>query len=169
MYVTLKLEENWNDTLSSVEVRVAEIGNWVNSDTLKLNQSKTELIVFSWRKLIGSAFFLPKSCHCHTTNTDSILNCVDEEIFKTQFQDVVTYLVHQNVLLFDIIVSPIRHEHRQNSAARLVTWTSKREHIIPVLCQYHWLPVRYRLLYKFPLCKYKVLNGAAQTYLGGLV
>ena len=36
----------------------------------------------------------------------------------------------------------------QNSAARLLTGTSRREHITPVLKHLHWLPVRQRITFK---------------------
>ncbi|KAF7648774.1 hypothetical protein LDENG_00152180, partial [Lucifuga dentata] len=36
----------------------------------------------------------------------------------------------------------------QNSAARLLTKTKKREHITPVLATLHWLPVSYRIDFK---------------------
>ena len=36
----------------------------------------------------------------------------------------------------------------QNAAARLITRTSRREHISPVLQELHWLPVRRRVNFK---------------------
>ena len=36
----------------------------------------------------------------------------------------------------------------QNAAACLVTSTRRPDHISPVLCQLHWLPVRQRVLFK---------------------
>ena len=36
----------------------------------------------------------------------------------------------------------------QNSAARLVTGTRRREHITPVLFALHWLPIRQRIQFK---------------------
>ena len=37
----------------------------------------------------------------------------------------------------------------QNSAARLVTGTRRREHITPVLFALHWLPIRQRIQFKY--------------------
>ena len=39
----------------------------------------------------------------------------------------------------------------QNTAARVVTRTRKFDHITPVLKQLHWLPVRYRIVFKILL------------------
>ncbi|XP_046547072.1 uncharacterized protein LOC124257126 [Haliotis rubra] len=36
----------------------------------------------------------------------------------------------------------------QNCAARLLTGTKRTEHISPVLKALHWLPIRYRTMYK---------------------
>ena len=36
----------------------------------------------------------------------------------------------------------------QNSAARLLTGTKKRDHITPVLASLHWLPVKFRIDFK---------------------
>ena len=39
----------------------------------------------------------------------------------------------------------------QNTAARVVTHARKFDHITPVLKQLHWLPVRYRIVFKILL------------------
>ena len=53
----------------------------------------------------------------------------------------------------------------ENSAARLLTRTRRREHITPVLASLHWLPVRYRIDFKIILITYKALHGQAPTYI----
>ena len=62
-----------------------------------------------------------------------------------------------------------RLQRVQNTAARLITRTRKREHITPVLCSLHWLPVRYRPQYKILVYTYKALNGTAPQYIQELV
>ena len=57
----------------------------------------------------------------------------------------------------------------QNSAARLLTGTRRREHISPVLAQLHWLPVKYRIQFKILLFVFKALNGLAPQYLSDLL
>ena len=53
----------------------------------------------------------------------------------------------------------------QNSAARLLTRTKKREHITPVLAALHWLPVTSRVDFKVLLLIYKALNGQGPDYI----
>ena len=48
--------------------------------------------------------------------------------------------------------------HVQNSAARLLTATSRYDHVTPVLRSLHWLPVSARIDFKI-LLVFKVLNG----------
>ena len=57
----------------------------------------------------------------------------------------------------------------QNSAARLLTGTKKRDHITPVLVSLHWLPVRFRIDFKILMFVFKALHGKAPNYLSELV
>ena len=60
-----------------------------------------------------------------------------------------------------------RLQHIQNSAARLLTATSRYEHVTPVLRSLHWLPVSTRIDFKIVLvCK--VLHGLGPLYLSDL-
>ena len=53
----------------------------------------------------------------------------------------------------------------QNSAARLLTRTKRREHITPVLATLHWLPVTFRIDFNVLLLVYKALNGMGPGYI----
>ena len=57
----------------------------------------------------------------------------------------------------------------QNAAARVLTGTSKREHISPILASLHWLPVKSRIEFKVVLLTYKALIGQAPSYLKELI
>lgn len=57
----------------------------------------------------------------------------------------------------------------QNSAARLVSLTSKHDHITPVLKDLHWLPVKFRIEFKIILLTYKCLKKMAPLYLQELI
>ena len=46
----------------------------------------------------------------------------------------------------------------QNSLARVVTNTRRRDHITQVLADLHWLPVRYQIEYKIALITFKALR-----------
>lgn len=57
----------------------------------------------------------------------------------------------------------------QNAAARVLTGIDKRDHITPALASLHWLPVKFRIIFKTLLLTYKVLRGLAPSYLEELV
>ena len=52
----------------------------------------------------------------------------------------------------------------QNSAARIVTNTSKFSRITPVLKKLHWLPFEYRTVYKMATLVYKFLHSGIPQY-----
>jgi len=55
----------------------------------------------------------------------------------------------------------------QNAAAQVVTGARKFDHIMPLLCELHWLPVRQRIRYKLAMTVYKCLHRLAPKYFGG--
>ena len=57
----------------------------------------------------------------------------------------------------------------QNSAARLVSLSKKRDHITPILQNLHWLPVRSRINYKVILLTFKIIHGYCPDYLTNLI
>jgi len=62
-----------------------------------------------------------------------------------------------------------RIQRVQNIAARIVTRCPKSSHITPVLQELHWLPVRYRILFKILLLTYRCIHGTAPEYLVDLI
>ena len=57
----------------------------------------------------------------------------------------------------------------ENSAARLISFTSRFHHITPVLKSLHWLPVEYRILFKVAILTFKILHGLSPDYLKELL
>jgi hypothetical protein len=57
----------------------------------------------------------------------------------------------------------------QNSAARLVLRTRKREHVTPLLRQLHWLPIQARIDYKLSMICHAFFQGSAPTYISNLL
>ena len=83
---------------------------------------------------------------------------------------VISKLDYCNVLLHGISDSLLtKLQHVQNTGARIVTRTSKSEHISPVLLNLHWLPVRSRIIYKVLLHVYKALNNMSPQYIRELL
>ena len=57
----------------------------------------------------------------------------------------------------------------QNTAARIVTLTNKREHIKPVLENLYWLPVKDRINHKILSLPYSCFRGTVPQYLQELI
>ena len=57
----------------------------------------------------------------------------------------------------------------QNAAARLITKTKKRSHIRPVLKELHWLPIKYRIIFKALLFVFKSFQGCAPSYISDML
>jgi len=53
----------------------------------------------------------------------------------------------------------------QNAATRLVMGTRRCDHILPVLRQLHWLPVRQHVVFKIATLVHRSLSGNAPGYL----
>ena len=57
-------------------------------------------------------------------------------------------------------------QHLQNSAARIVTGTTYHDNAdsLSILFSLHWLPVKYRILFKISVLVHKCLSGNAPSY-----
>ena len=83
---------------------------------------------------------------------------------------VISRIDYCNSILYGL--PTVEHEKLQrvqNIAARLITGSSRRDHITPVLKNLHWLPVKLRITFKILLLTYKILNGQSPSYLTSLI
>ena len=60
-------------------------------------------------------------------------------------------------------------QHIQNYAAIIIMGLRKYDHITDTLIQLHWLPIKYRIVYKVVLTVHKCPEGKAPSYLQELV
>ena len=75
-----------------------------------------------------------------------------------------------NSLLYGLPAYQIQKLQRvQNSAARLVFDESKFCHITPFLRVLHWLPIKYRVVFKILSLTFKAIHKLAPTYISDLV
>ena len=109
--------------------------------------------------------------YCHLKNIHCWKTFLTQETLITVVQAYVASRIdYCNTLLWSISDYNINRLPRmQNSAAHIVTKTRKYYHIIPILQNLHWLPVRQRIYFKILLIIYKSINDMAPEYLCELV
>ena len=75
-----------------------------------------------------------------------------------------------NSLLHGLPTTHINKLQRvQNAAARLICSTPRFSHITPVLYSLHWLPVRFRIVFKILTITFKAIHGQAPDYICDLI
>lgn len=96
---------------------------------------------------------------------------LDKKVANTVACSIVsTRLDYCNSLLCGTSSRNIQRLQRiQNSLARVVSGTKRRDHIRPVLKDLHWLPVAQRIDYKVALLTHKILSTGQPAYLHSLI
>jgi hypothetical protein len=96
---------------------------------------------------------------------------ISEECAKTLVQSsVMSLLDYCNALLFGLPAAEIsRLQMVQNCAARIIKCASRREHITPLLHSLHWLPVKFRIMYKVNIITFKALHCDGPSYISELI
>ena len=83
---------------------------------------------------------------------------------------VTTRLDHCNSLLYGLPQHEIeKPQHVQNTVARIMTRSNKREHIAPILKELHWLPIESCIIFKLRLITFKAVNNLAPSYIQDLL
>ena len=100
-------------------------------------------------------------------NMHKIRACLPDDAAKTMVHTLISSkLDYCNSLYFGLPQTQMsKLQYVQNAAARLITHTHKYDHITPILEELHWLPIKYRIMFKILLLTYKSLNGLAPSYL----
>ena len=83
---------------------------------------------------------------------------------------VIGRIDYCNAILF--CLPPIhvnRLQRIQNAATRSLTNTPRYSHITTVLINLHWLPVKFRIIFKVNLMTFKPLHGLAPAYLSNII
>jgi len=134
---------------------VKNLGVWLDS-----NLSVVDHIT----KTSSAAFY-------HLYNIRRIRRFLTKECTETRIHAFISSrLDYCNSLLFGV---PERHLQKlqrvQNAAARFIFQESRYCHITPLLKSLHWLPVRYRIVFKILLITFKAVHGLAPAYISELV
>ena len=134
---------------------VKNLGVWLDS-----NLSMVDHIT----KASSTAFF-------HLYNIRRIRKYLSKENTETLIHAFVSSRIdYCNSLLYGV---PNCHLYKlqrvQNAAGRLIFEESKYCHVTPLLKSLHWLPVKYRIIFKVLLITFKAIHGLAPVYISELI
>jgi hypothetical protein len=93
----------------------------------------------------------------HLKRRDAIQIAVLIASARLDYCNSVLYKTSQSIIL--------KLQRAQNSLARVVTNTRRRDHTTPVLADLHWLPIAARIDYKIALLTFKSLVSRQPSYL----
>ena len=134
---------------------VKNLGSWFDK-----NMSMTTHII---KVCKAASFHLYNIRHIRKYLTSESTHCLVRAT-------VIGRIDYCNSLLFKIPAVHIAKLQRiQNSAARLVYYIPRFEHITPVLYRLLWLPVSFRIEYKVLILTYKAIHGHAPPYISDLI
>jgi len=189
-----------------MENAIRMVHSWMSHNMLKLNTSKTEVLVIankqhlesfrdaslrvggddikltSTARNIGVTFdstlsMIPhinssaRSANYHLRNIGRVRKFLTKAATEQLVHSLVTCrLDYGNALLVNV---PKCHLSKlqtvQNTAARIITGTTKYEHIMPLLRSLHWLPIDARIKFKICLLTYKALHHQAPVYIEDMI
>ena len=112
-----------------------------------------------------------RAAYLRLHNISRIRRFITQDATKTLIQAfVISKLDCGNALLTGVSCNLLRKLQRvQNMAARVITFTPRREHISPVLRSLHWLPIHRRIEFKILLLVYLCLHDIAPQYLAEML
>ena len=112
-----------------------------------------------------------KSCYGQLRQISHIRKYLSTDATKSLVNSLVTSRMdYCNVLLCGVPKTLLNKlQHLQNTAARIITKTSRYNHITPILKELHWLPVTKRVDFKILVHTYKSLNEISPIYLKDLL
>ena len=107
----------------------------------------------------------------HLRNIRRIRRYLSHDSAKTLVHALVTpRLDYCNSLLHGLPVNRLAKMQRlQNARARMITRTSRRSHITPVVKELRWLPVHRRIQYKIMPQTFRAVHHQAPDYLSDLL
>ena len=182
----------WHSLLDELEQTASQsIKNWISSHWHKTTASQ----IFWSNKLISQQWYHPSQFLCSQSWLHLwLLTCLSL-IKSTLYPNLVIFISETSVefVIFFLFLQPLLLQihlfpanltiaihftlasHKQISTnfnafkihwhVRVITNTSKYQHITPTLKKLHWLPIKQRIDYKTCLLTYKTLTNQQPTYL----
>ncbi len=114
---------------------------------------------------------LIKSCYFHLRNITKIKSTLSfHDLERLIHAFVFSHLDYCNDLFTCLSQSSVAQlQLVQNAATRILTTSNRKSHITPILASLHWLPVKFRIVFKIPLITFKPQHGLAPTYITELL
>ena len=114
-----------------------------------------------------------KAAYFQLKNTAKIRQCPIVDACKTIVHALVTSKVGDgNAVLFRVN-GRLSHKLQmvQHSAGREVTRQQRRDHlhITPVMIAIHWLPIRWRIIYKLLVLTFRTMHDLAPAYIADMI
>jgi hypothetical protein len=115
--------------------------------------------------------YVSRSCNAQLWQISHIRKYLTTDTTKCLVNSRVTSrLDYCNALLIGVSNTVLlKFQRVQNAAARLISLTSRFDHITPKLRELHWLPVHYRTRYKILIYIYKTLHDGCPIYIKRLL
>ena len=140
---------------------------------IMLQQTVRDIGVFLDRGMDMSAQVsrMCQSAYFQLHNIAKIRHYLTVNACKTIVHALVTSkLYYGNAVLFGINEGLINKlQMTQNSAARLIVRQRRRDHNTPVLIALHWLPIRYRIIYKILVLTFLAIHNLVPAYITDLI
>ena len=180
LYLSIKPEQC--NQLTKLQPCLKDIKTWMTRNFLLLNSDKTEVLILDPKHLrdklsndIAALDDIALASNETVRNlgvifdSDLSFNSQLKLISRTAFVTSRLYYYCNSLLSGSSSKSLKTLQLVQNSAARVLTRTKKRDHISPVLASLHWLPVKSRIELKVLLLTFKAVNNMAPLYLKELI
>ena len=112
-----------------------------------------------------------KSAFYHLRNLSRIRKFISTETAKTLVHGFISSkLDHCNSLLYNLPKYAVKKlQYVQKAAARLITFSSKFNHITPILKDLHWLPINECIKFKISILTFKALHDLSPSYIQELL
>ena len=142
-----QLSKVQTDNISVGESSISSSKDWLNN-TLSMSTQVSKVDSF---------------CFYYIYNIRRIRKYLSREVCKTLVNALITSrLDYCNSLLYGCPSSHLARLQRvQNSATRLIYNVSRTFSSSPLLINFHWLPVKHRILFKILLITYKAIHSLA--------
>ena len=139
--------------------------------TLQQTVRDIGVVLDSGLDMSAQVFRLCQGAYFQLHNIAKIRHCLTVNACKTIVHALVTSkLDYGNAVLFGINGRLLNKlQMTQNSAARLIMRQRRRDHITPVLIALHWLPIRFRVMYKLLVLTFLAIHNLAPAYITDLI